>query len=118
MPKMLPTVLRNLLDGPATRMYPIKVRKPFQNARGHIVFDDDKCVLCGVCAMRCPADAISTDKESKTLSFEPARCIVCEVCVQGCPSDAITLMYHWRTPFYRKPLEVHEAKGKKPRTPM
>jgi len=115
---MLPTVLRNVLDGPATRMYPFKVRKPFRNARGHIVFNDDKCILCGVCASRCPADAITTNKETKTLTFEPARCIVCEVCVLGCPSDAITLMYHWRTPYGRKPTEVHEARGKKPRTPM
>jgi ech hydrogenase subunit F len=115
---MLPTVLRNVLDGPATRLYPFKTREPFENARGHVVFNDDKCILCSVCATRCPADAITINKESKTLSFEPARCIVCEVCVLGCPSDAITLMSKWRTPFARKPVEVHEARGKKPRTPM
>lgn len=118
MPVMLPTVLRNLLDGPATRLYPIQVRESFQNARGHVVFNDEKCTLCSVCALRCPADAISIDKESSTLSFHPARCIVCEVCVLGCPSDAIELIYKWRAPFSRKPVEVHEARGKKPRTPM
>ncbi len=118
MPVMLPTVLRNLLDGPATRLYPMQVREPFQNARGHVVFNDEKCTLCSVCALRCPAEAIDIDKENRTLSFHPARCIVCEVCVLGCPSDAITLISKWRTPFSRKSVEVHEARGKKPRTPM
>ncbi|MGC9964598.1 MAG: 4Fe-4S dicluster domain-containing protein [Syntrophobacteraceae bacterium] len=117
MPVMLPTVLKNLFGGPATRLYPVTVREPFDNARGQITFNDDKCTLCGACALRCPADAISIDKEKKTLNFHPARCIVCEVCVLGCPSDAIDLGFKWRTPFYKKPLEVHEARGKKPRTP-
>ena len=102
MPVMLPTVLRNLLDGPATRLYPIQVRESFQNARGHVVFNDDKCTLCSVCALRCPADAISIDKESKTLSFHPARCIVCEVCVLSCPSDAIDLDLQMAYSFLQK----------------
>lgn len=117
MPVMLPTILKNFFGGPATRLYPIQVREPFEKARGHIVFDDDKCVLCGVCALRCPADAISIDKEKKELTFEPARCIVCEVCVPGCTTDAITLVNKWRSPFAQKPVEIHQAKGKRARTP-
>jgi ech hydrogenase subunit F len=115
---MLPTILRNLLSGPATRMYPVQVREPFEHARGHVTFEDDKCILCGLCALRCPADAISIDKERRELTFHPARCIVCEVCALACPNDAIDLIYKWRAPFYTKPVEVHEARGKKPRTPM
>ncbi len=118
MPVMLPTVLRNLFGGPATRMYPVTTRVPFENARGQIAFNDDKCMLCGTCALKCPADAISIDKEKKTLSFHPARCIVCEVCVIACPTDAINMAPKWRTPFYQKPLEDHEGRAKKPRTPV
>jgi ech hydrogenase subunit F len=114
---MLPTVLKNLFGGPATRMYPVQVREPFEKARGHITFNDDKCMLCGVCALRCPAVAIEIDKEKKELTFYPARCIVCEVCVTGCTVNAIDLVYKWRTPFYTKPTEVHQAKGKRARTP-
>jgi len=36
MPVMLPTVIRNLFGGPATRMYPVQVREPFEGARGHM----------------------------------------------------------------------------------
>lgn len=110
---MLPTILKNLFGGPATRMYPIEVREPFEKARGHITFDGDKCILCGACALKCPAVAISTDKEKKELTFYPARCIVCEVCVHVCTTGAINLMYKWRTPFYEKPEEVHQARGKR-----
>ncbi|MCE5243469.1 MAG: 4Fe-4S dicluster domain-containing protein [Syntrophobacteraceae bacterium] len=113
MPLMLPTILKNLFGGPATRLYPIEVREPFEKARGHISFDDEKCALCSVCALKCPAAAIEISKEKGELTFHPARCIVCEVCVEACTTSAIALDYKWRTPFYQKPMEVHLAKARK-----
>ncbi|HAA90753.1 MAG: Putative ech hydrogenase subunit F [Thermoanaerobacterales bacterium 50_218] len=113
MPKMLPTIVRNLFGGPATRLYPVEVRKPFERTRGHIVFDDEKCTLCGGCARRCPAAAIEIDKEKKELIFYPGRCIICEVCAENCPRGAITVKEEWRKPFYEVPVEVHHPKGKK-----
>lgn len=113
MPLMLPTVVRNFFTGYATRLYPFRdVREPFDGARGHIEFDDNRCILCGNCARRCPAAAIEIDKEKKELIFHPASCIVCEVCVEACNKDAIKLINKWRTPFYNKPVEVHQPKGK------
>jgi ech hydrogenase subunit F len=109
MPYMLPTILKNLFTGYATRLYPVQVREPFENARGHVVFLDDKCTMCGVCALRCPSVAITTNKEKNELIFYPLRCIVCEVCVEVCPSDAIELIYKWRPSFYDKPVEVHKS---------
>jgi len=106
---MLPTILKNLFTGYATRLYPVQVREPFENARGHVVFLDDKCTMCGVCALRCPSVAITTDKEKNELTFYPLRCIVCEVCVQACPSDAIELIYRWRPSLYDKPVELHKS---------
>ena len=113
MPLMLPTILRNLFTGYATRLYPFQERVPFDKARGHVTFNDDKCILCGACALRCPAVAIEIDKEKKELSFHAARCIVCKVCVEVCPTDAADLVYRWRKPFALKPVEVHQARGKK-----
>ncbi|MGZ6224842.1 MAG: 4Fe-4S dicluster domain-containing protein [Syntrophales bacterium] len=109
MPIMLPTILKNLFTGYATRMYPVQVREPYENARGHVVFLDDKCTMCGVCALRCPSVAITTSKEKNELTFYPLRCIVCEVCVQACPSDAIELIYKWRPSLYDKPVELHKS---------
>lgn len=113
MPKMLGTVIKNLFGGPATRLYPFKdLREPFAGARGHIEFDESKCILCGNCARQCPAAAIEINKEKKELIFNPAHCIICEVCVQACRKDAISTINKWRTPFYSKPVEVHQPKGK------
>ena len=112
MPVMIPTVLKNLFGGPATRLYPITVPRLSKMPEARLPSTTSKCTLCGACALRCPADAISIDKEKKTLNFHPARCIVCEVCVIGCPSDAIDLGSKWRTPFYKKPVEVHEGRQK------
>jgi formate hydrogenlyase subunit 6/NADH:ubiquinone oxidoreductase subunit I len=113
MPKMLQTVVRNLFGGPATRLYPFKdLREPFDRARGHIEFDENKCILCGNCARRCPAAAIDIDKEKNELIFNPARCIICEVCLEACKKDAINMLPKWRSPFYSKPVEVHHPKGK------
>lgn len=109
MPFMLPTILKNLFTGYATRMYPVQIREPFENARGHVVFLDDKCTMCGVCALRCPSVAITTDKAKNELAFYPLRCIVCEACVQACPSDAIELIYKWRPSLYDKPVKLHQS---------
>jgi formate hydrogenlyase subunit 6/NADH:ubiquinone oxidoreductase subunit I len=109
MPFMLPTILKNLFTGYATRLYPVQVREPFEKARGHVVFLDDKCIMCGACALRCPSVAITVEKKQNKLTFYPLRCIVCEVCVHVCPSDAIELIYKWRPSLYEKPEEVHKS---------
>jgi ech hydrogenase subunit F len=109
MPLMLPTVLKNLFTGYATRLYPVQVREPFEKARGQISFNEDKCIMCGVCAQRCPSVAIDVEKKKNELTFYPLRCIVCEVCVHVCPSDAIDLIFKWRSPCYDKPVEVYKS---------
>jgi ech hydrogenase subunit F len=109
MPLMLPTILKNLFTGYATRLYPVQVREPFDKARGHISFIEDKCIMCGVCAQRCPSASITVDKKKNELVFYPFRCIVCEVCVHACPSDAINLIFKWRPPSYDKPVEMYKS---------
>ncbi len=109
MPFMLPTILKNLFTGYATRLYPVQTREPFENARGHVTFNQDKCIMCGACALRCPSVAITVEKKKNILTFYPLRCIVCEVCVHVCPSDAIDLIYKWRRPLDHKPIELYRS---------
>ena len=70
---------------------------------------EDKCTMCGVCALRCPSVAITVEKKQNKLTFYPFRCIVCEVCVHACPSDAIDLIFKWRPSSYDKPEEVYKS---------
>ena len=111
MPLMLPTVIRNLVEGPATRMYPAADRERFPGARGHIEFNEDLCNQCGLCVRRCPAVAIDLDKEKKEWIFHPDRCIVCASCAEGCNQDAITVEPKWRAPFYVREPIVKQCKA-------
>jgi len=110
MPFMLPTIISNFFSGPATRKYPVVDRVPPERARGHIVFDDNKCVYCGNCARKCPAVAIEVKVKEKMLDFHPDRCIICEVCVEACPKSAIALESKWRRPFASREVEEHRGK--------
>ena len=53
--------------------------------------DEEKCIKCGLCAKRCPIDAIKFNKEKKEITFIPELCVGCGVCVHKCPTDAIWL---------------------------
>ncbi len=105
----LPGVLGNLFGGPATRMYPFQKREPFERARGQIVFDGEKCNLCGACARRCPAAVITVDRVARTYRFENFRCIICEACAEACPRKALTVDNHHRAPAYQKDVLLYTA---------
>lgn len=46
------------------------------------------CVKCGLCAKRCPAGAIPTERPDTT---DPEKCITCMRCVAVCPKKARSL---------------------------
>lgn len=45
---------------------------------------DDNCVLCGLCAMECPMQAIGTDFRT----IDDSKCIACFRCIRRCPMGA------------------------------
>ena len=52
--------------------------------------DPEKCKGCTVCAMKCPAKAITGEKKQPH-SIDPNLCIRCDQCRKGCKFDAITV---------------------------
>lgn len=91
--------------------YPEKQR-PFSPVfRGlHILNRDEEgrenCTACGLCALACPAEAISMEAAERTSGEEHLyreekyaaryeinmlRCIFCGLCEEACPKDAIYL---------------------------
>ena len=95
-------VFRNLFKKPVTRLYPIISREPFENARGHIEGINDNCVFCGICAKKCPADAIVVDRNSKIWKIDQFKCVICNVCVESCPKKCISMGSIYKTAEYKK----------------
>ncbi len=89
-PKMLPNILKNLVDGPATRNFPAETRPPFPGARGQIENNIAECIFCGLCAKKCPSGCLEVDKDKGLWAHEPAQCIWCGICVQACPTGSLT----------------------------
>jgi len=45
-------------------------RRP--EAHSAILKDEDRCIRCALCAMRCPVDAISMERVTFTESWRPS----------------------------------------------
>ena len=95
----------------ATVRYPEQERGFAKVFRGmHVLERDDKgaerCTACGLCAVACPAEAITMDaaerkkgeehlyREEKYASkyeINMLRCIFCGLCEEACPKEAIFL---------------------------
>jgi len=47
--------------------------------------DPEKCQSCGICARRCPVEAISGEKKTPYI-IDQDKCIKCGTCLEACPS--------------------------------
>lgn len=103
--------LKHFFRKPATSQYPEEIRPRAEVYRGqHVLKRDDqgkeRCTACGLCAVACPAEAITMvaaerekgeehlyreEKYAATYEINMLRCIFCGLCEEACPKDAIYL---------------------------
>lgn len=105
------TTFSHMFKKQPTIQYP-EVKRPFSPVfRGlHVLNRDEEgrenCTACGLCAVACPAEAITMEaaerlpgeehlyKEEKYAAkyeINMLRCIFCGLCEEACPKDAIYL---------------------------
>lgn len=103
--------LSHLFKKKVTIQYPEEKKEFSKVYRGkHILKRDEQgrenCTACGLCAVSCPAEAISMvaaerqkgeehlyreEKYAANYEINMLRCIFCGLCEEACPKDAIYL---------------------------
>ena len=130
--KGLLITIKHLFRKKVTIQYPEQVREFSPVYRGkHTLKRDEQgrenCTACGLCALSCPAEAITMkaaerkkgeetlyreEKYAKVYEINMLRCIFCGLCEEACPKEAIFLRHDKMVPVFNDRNEVVFGKDK------
>jgi len=107
---MTKTVTKNLVQGPATLMYPQKERAYTEITRGKIENNIAACIFCGLCSKRCPTYAITVSKENREWEIDRLKCCTCNLCVEVCPTKCLSTDSHYASPVTERQMAMQKEK--------
>jgi formate hydrogenlyase subunit 6/NADH:ubiquinone oxidoreductase subunit I len=83
-------------------MYPVIPRTWQERTRGHIEIVIEDCILCGICARKCPTKAIAVAKDAQSWTIHRMQCIQCSCCVEVCPKKCLENKNEYTAPSAEK----------------
>jgi NADH-quinone oxidoreductase subunit I len=118
--KGMGVTIKHFFSKKATIRYPEQKRYLGPVFRGHHILKRDeqgreRCTACGLCAVACPAEAISMvaaervkgeeklyreEKYAASYEVNMLRCIFCGLCEEACPKDAVYLRHDKFVPVF------------------
>ena len=101
-------MLKNLFSKPVTTSYPAEPYPYPERSRGHVVIDIDKCISCTICALNCPSDALSGDRQKGPWTINRFDCIACGYCVTKCPKKCLSMVPGYQEPMGAKSEETYQ----------
>ncbi len=51
--------------------------------------NEEVCIHCGVCTAVCPTGALSVDRQTFKVIYDPEKCTACGFCVSACTTKAM-----------------------------
>ena len=126
------TTLKHFFSKKVTIRYPEEKRYLGPVFRGHHILKRDeegaeRCTACGLCAVACPAEAITMvaderkkgeehlyreEKYASVYEVNMLRCIFCGLCEEACPKQAIYLQHDKMVPVFEDRSQVIYGKDK------
>jgi ech hydrogenase subunit F len=103
--QMFGLVIKSLFKKSACDMYPVKKPEFYDRSRGRLAIEESKCILCSLCARKCPTSAITVDRNHQKWTIDHGKCILCERCVEACPTKCLHMAKQYTPPTTTKQLE-------------
>ncbi|MFN4197285.1 MAG: NIL domain-containing protein [Caldimicrobium sp.] len=62
-----------------------------QSLGQQVMKNEEVCIHCGACTAVCPTGALSIDRSTFRVIFDPEKCTACSFCVSACVTKAMEI---------------------------
>lgn len=109
--KGLGITLKHTFEREITVQYPEQMPVLQDRFRGNLIFEFEKCIVCGMCTKVCPnhvlsiesvKDEVTKKKKLQTYTIDFQYCMFCNMCVENCPTNCLHFDKDFELSKYRR----------------